>query len=189
LIRENTYKELYRESLPEYAEVVNKGEDDEAIIYVSYIIQRVIAKYNVKPLWFIQNPGETVFIPGGWWHVVVNLDDTVAITQNYCNSVNFNTVWVRVRHERKKMAVQFLQRLQKYRPDLYERAVELNKMDNFTMYDKKFLGKKRGNERHSTSSASSSSFIADYFYQRYFVIVSVVVPRMDFFPILSSAYN
>jgi histone arginine demethylase JMJD6 len=138
-------------------EVVSKGEDDEAIMYMLYIIPRIVAKYNVKPLWFIQNPGESVFIPGGWWHVVVNLDDTVAITQNYCNSVNFDTVWKRVRHERKKMAVRFLQRLQKYRPDLYERAIELNKRDGFTMYDKKFLGKKRGSEKRSTSSASSSS--------------------------------
>lgn len=38
---------------------------------------------------FIQNPGETVFLPSDWWHITVNLEDSIAITQNILTHNNF----------------------------------------------------------------------------------------------------
>eukprot|EP00435_Cladocopium_sp_Y103_P011143 s2793_g2.t3 len=55
---------------------------------------------------FIQEPGEIVFVPARWWHAVLNLEefcwdrdwvaklnDSIAVTQNFCNEWNAAAVW------------------------------------------------------------------------------------------------
>ena len=45
-----------------------------------------------RPLECIVNPGEIIFVPHNWWHMVVNLDDCVALTHNYVSSSNLSSV-------------------------------------------------------------------------------------------------
>ncbi|KAI8826462.1 hypothetical protein BJ741DRAFT_571205 [Chytriomyces cf. hyalinus JEL632] len=51
----------------------------------------------------IQRPGETVFVPGGWHHLVINLDFTVGVTQNFCSVPNWENVWLKTRNSRPRM--------------------------------------------------------------------------------------
>ncbi|CAF1301882.1 unnamed protein product [Adineta steineri] len=96
----------------------------------------------------IQHPGEVIFVPGGYWHVVLNMDLTVAVTQNFCSSVNFPNVWTRVIRSRPKMSKKFLERLKRRRPDL-ARLTEKIDINGDT------------GPRSDTSSSSSSSSSAD----------------------------
>lgn len=153
-------------------EVKEKGQDDEAIIFMKEIFPKMKEKYGseLNEIWFIQRPGDLVFIPGGWWHSVVNLDDTIAITQNYCNTVNFPKIWRIVRKERKKMAVKLLRKLKERRKDLYDIAVRINLEDGFLMYDEIRKMEKEGKivcrkdlfkDTDSDSDSSSSSLNSD----------------------------
>lgn len=85
----------------------------------------------------VQYPGETIFVPGNWWHGVLNLDLTIAITQNFANDGNFDKVWFRTRKGRKKLSVRFLAKLKAKYPKMYQRAVQMNQRDNFVMWDKR----------------------------------------------------
>ncbi|KAI1319938.1 JmjC domain-containing protein 4 [Mortierella claussenii] len=37
-----------------------------------------------------QKPGQTLFVPSGWWHQVHNIGDTISINHNWCNGSNLD---------------------------------------------------------------------------------------------------
>ena len=143
-------------------ELVLRGEDDEAVHYFTVILPRMkrraaaaAAAAGVNDVGgggggrrnnrdpyadfecyeFTQYPGETVYVPHGWWHAVLNITHTVGITQNYCSRRNFDDVWRATRSGRKKMACKWLRRLGEVHPDLALRARLLNDADGHVMWE------------------------------------------------------
>ena len=62
--------------------------------------------------------GDTIFVPGGWWHTVVNLEDSIAVTQNVVTPRNFPAVWREFQVSRQKLSRKWRRALEAWRPDL-----------------------------------------------------------------------
>lgn len=144
---------------------IRKGEDDEAIHYFMNILPRIKksaakaakkCKDGTSPgqykgfecYEFTQHEGETVYIPSGWWHAVLNLTHTVGVTQNFCSQRNFDDVWMKTRTGRKRMAYKWLCQLDIHYPHLSKRAREFNERDDFVMkYDPEEVARREQRER------------------------------------------
>ena len=48
---------------------------------------------NLKPIEVIQETGQVVFVPSGWYHQVHNMEDTISINHNWFNGCNLYCVW------------------------------------------------------------------------------------------------
>ncbi|KAJ1733009.1 hypothetical protein LPJ61_001772 [Coemansia biformis] len=66
---------------------------------------------RVRRIEFVQGPGETVFVPSGWWHQVRNIGDTISINHNWANEHNLCHLYrrlaadmARVRHALRDVA-------------------------------------------------------------------------------------
>ena len=99
----------------------------------------------------VQNAGEIMFVPDGWWHAVLNVTQTVAVTQNFCTTPRFDAVYRATRRGRPKMSKKWLEKLKaKGRHDLYDVAMRQPRRSEYSE-----------NEKTSSSSSSSSEGESD----------------------------
>lgn len=130
------------------------GEDDEAIDYFKNILPRLKERVRREqlPVRFyegIQKPGDVIYVPGQWWHGVVNLKDAVAVTQNFCGYAEFDRVFNCIRKQRPILAQRLRRAMRLHRPELYQRALYLEDTDP------------NASDATSSSSSSTSSSSSD----------------------------
>jgi ribosomal protein L16 Arg81 hydroxylase len=93
-----------------------------------------------KPIEFIQRPGDLVYVPTGWWHIVLNLEECIAVTQNFCNHYNVDNV---TRFIRKKGNTELMQGLgvgmkEKY-PQVWEQVEQKQEEEKAKEAEKKVV--------------------------------------------------
>jgi len=131
-----------------------------------------------RPLECTAMPGDVLFVPHGWWHMVVNLDDiNIAITHNYVSETNLSSVFKFLSEKRdqvsgcrdreesikpERLYDEFVGALRKENPDLVKRAIDNPDWDCRAWTRSAGNTKSRGssNECERTKKTSKPSIMA-----------------------------
>lgn len=84
-------------------------------------------------------PGECMYVPSGWWHTVINLDDSVALTQNFVPQAKLANTLHFLKNKRTQLSgFRPLQVRQKLK-EVMDKLTEFDEdMDKIASYAKKF---------------------------------------------------
>ena len=83
-----------------------KGEPDSGIYWFREIYPRLLPDAEkLGMIECVQGPGEIVVVPDSWWHVVLNLDFTISVTQNHVSDCTFERVFKSLKKSKPKRAL------------------------------------------------------------------------------------
>eukprot|EP00411_Alexandrium_monilatum_P020745 CAMPEP_0175221588 /NCGR_PEP_ID=MMETSP0093-20121207/20383_1 /TAXON_ID=311494 /ORGANISM="Alexandrium monilatum, Strain CCMP3105" /LENGTH=445 /DNA_ID=CAMNT_0016515143 /DNA_START=44 /DNA_END=1378 /DNA_ORIENTATION=+ len=66
----------------------------------------------------VQRPGETIFVPFGWWHAVLNIGFTAAVTQNLLAPDSLDYAWPTLAADWPDFVPRFARFIQEHRPEV-----------------------------------------------------------------------
>jgi len=85
---------------------IDCDDDTTTIPHGGQVFYPGLERVRLHAMEIIQYPGETIFVPSGWYHTVENLEDTLSINHNWINGTNIHWSWYKVKHEMQYMIEQ-----------------------------------------------------------------------------------
>jgi ribosomal protein L16 Arg81 hydroxylase len=84
---------------------------------------KLIKDSPVAPVECVLKPGELLFIPSRWWHTALNLEESIAVTQNVVSTQNLYFVANFLKSKKKQELFNaFSQSLEAHRPGLLDKV-------------------------------------------------------------------
>lgn len=108
---------------------VRVSEDGADVACPVSLMEWLLSFYDYKtaagvvPLECTLKAGEILFVPRRWWHMAINLEETIAVTQNYVSAANLKHVLAFLSSPHAEVLVSGV-RTQEDRVSLYERFVK-----------------------------------------------------------------
>ena len=82
------------------------------------------------PIEILQVPGETVFVPAGWMHVVLNLSATVAVTHNWASAATLEETFASLAESEPRFALQFFEAVKNHNQEWADRILDAHDDDD-----------------------------------------------------------
>jgi hypothetical protein len=88
-----------------------------------------------RPIEVVQEDGDVIYVPSGWWHLVLNLEETIAVTQNFVDSHNVVAFVNDLLDDRMDDALQAFQHIMRgtSRPEMFDlcRLMQIPRMHGY----------------------------------------------------------
>ncbi|KNC52634.1 bifunctional arginine demethylase and lysyl-hydroxylase psr-1 [Thecamonas trahens ATCC 50062] len=138
-----------------------KGEPDSGIYWFHSVYPRLVDRADeLGMIECVQGPGEIIFVPAGWWHVVLNLDFTISVTQNHVTDFNFERAFNSYKRSKPKKALIWHNSL----PDAYKSRVEAPNPDDISSSSSSsytYVSSSSSDDENSASDSGSGASASD----------------------------
>ena len=107
-----------------------------------------------------------MYVPSGYWHMVLNVDETIAVTHNYVSSVNFKLVWEYVKDHKPDLLAAWRKGILDKKPELLEVVEKKNNKEKRVVGS---VGELRLFDRPPDAFVASAVIDAQFGKRRYYL--------------------